>query len=261
MIAIKFIRIFFVILILQVIILATEESTVYAKEETYTNSIGMEFVLIPNATFVMDSGRSREGHKVTISKPFYLGKFEVTQAQWRSVMGNNPSSTDKPDNPVDSVTWADTQEFISRLNKKEGHNRYRLPTEAEWVLAASVKDTWGSDRTFDSEETLSKYAWYIANSGGYAHPVGQKLPNPWGLYDVIGNVSEWVQDWFVYDHYNTQTYGSVDPIGPTDSNYRGDKALRGCAYGGEQVDCTVYKRMFWSRPASWLGFRLALTVE
>ena len=171
--------------------------------ETCTNSIGVEFVLIPAGTFWMgsDDGNSEEKprHEVEIPHPFYLGRYEVTQAQWRAVMEkglpgwNNPSCFEGADRPVECVTWYETQEFIFRLNREEGHNRYRLPTEAEWEYAARAGST-GRYCFGDDENRLEEYAWYSGNSRGETHPVGQKRSNAWGLYDMHGNVEEWCFD-------------------------------------------------------------------
>ena len=202
-------------------------------DKTFTNSIGLEFMLIPDGSFL--SG----GRKIIISQPFYLGKYEVTQEQWEAVMGGNPSEFQDSNRPVENVSWNDVQEFIRRLNAKEGHNRYRLPTEMEWERAARggldtnffLKDdpeTWEEeydDGDYELErpeaedelerhllaggeverllaeddsfrDRLAEYAWFRDNSGQATHPVGQRKPNPYGLYDIYGNVWEWVEDWY-----------------------------------------------------------------
>ena len=170
-----------------------------AAPKTVRNSIGMEFVLIPAGTFQMGSndGDSDEKpvHTVRLSRPFYLGKYEVTQAQWEAVMGNNPSQFKGDSNrPVEQVSWDDVQEFIRRLNTKESGARYRLPTEAEWEYAARAGSTTAYSFG-DGVGQLGQYAWYDGNAGNTTHPVGQLQPNAWGLYDMHGNVWEWVQDW------------------------------------------------------------------
>jgi formylglycine-generating enzyme required for sulfatase activity len=174
----------------------------------------MEFVLIPAGEFQM--GSNNDGghdewpvHRVHISKAFYLGKYEVTQGQWQAVMGNNPSQFKGDLNlPVERVSWDDVQEFIHRLNAKEGSTKYRLPTEAEWEYAARA----GSTTVYsfgNNPSQLGEYAWYNDNAGDRTHPVGQKKPNARGLYDMHGNVLEWVQDWFNYYHAGAVT----DPQG------------------------------------------------
>ena len=167
---------------------------------TFTSTIGMEFVLIPAGEFDMgspsDEGYSYEKpvHHVTIEDPFYMGTYEVTQAQWHAIMGDNPSYFEGDDDlPVEQVSWDNVQSFITKLNDKEGTNKYRLPSEAEWEYACragtSTRYSFG-----DNESELGDYAWYDDNSGRQTHLVGQKRANSWGLYDMHGNVREWVQD-------------------------------------------------------------------
>ena len=143
-----------------------------------TNSLGMEFVLIP-AGDVSDGLERRRSddekpvHTVRISKPFYLGQYEVTQGQWEAVMGNNPSQfKGDPNRPVETVSWEEVQEFIRRLNAKEGGAQYRLPTEAEWEYAARAGSTTAYSFGDDASQ-LGKYAWYGDNAGDTTHPVGQ----------------------------------------------------------------------------------------
>jgi formylglycine-generating enzyme required for sulfatase activity len=207
-----------------------------AETKVDTNSIGMEFINIPAGNFMMGAGDTdrdaygseKPQHKVTISKPFHIGKYEVTQAQWEAVMGSNPYTLDRsnpyynlpgmkeritrPTHPA-TVSWNDAQEFIKRLNSKEGHNRYRLPMEAEWEYAARAGTTTAYSFG-DNIRDLGRYAWYGEDfATGGTHPVGQKLPNPWGLYDVHGNAWEWVQDWYSETYYAQSP--STDPTGPT----------------------------------------------
>jgi formylglycine-generating enzyme required for sulfatase activity len=234
----------------------------------YTNSLGMEFVLIPSGSFMMGSkhrlaeDHEQPVHKVNISR-FFLGKYEVTQAQWKAVMGerNNFSQFKRDKNPVDSVSWEDAQEFIKRLNKSEGTNIYRLPTEAEWEYAARAGSTgeffFGNDGS-----ALAQYAWYGDNSDQHTHAVGLKKPNPWGLYDIYGNVMEWVQDWgAVYPAKE-----STDPGGPSSGPGR---IARGCDWYSRglgpraPVSCrSAYRE--WFPPGNIkeiLGFRLAISIQ
>jgi formylglycine-generating enzyme required for sulfatase activity len=177
---------------------------------------GMEFVLIPAGTFQMGSNDSdankneKPVHTVRITKPFYLGKYEVTQDQWQAVMGTNLSNfTGDPNRPVENVSWEDVQEFIRRLNSREGRTIYRLPTEAEWEHAARAGTTtrWSFG---DDASQLGRYAWYGDKAAGPRYPVGQLQPNHWGLYDMHGNVLEWGQDWS--GSYASGT--TDDPPGP-----------------------------------------------
>jgi formylglycine-generating enzyme required for sulfatase activity len=174
--------------------------------ENVTNTFNMAFVLIQPGVFMMGCSEGdaecladeRPQHPVKISQAFYLGKHEVTQAQWTALMGNNPSRFQGESRPVENVSWNDTQEFIRRLNSLEGTNKYRLPTEAEWEYAARA----GMPTKFPFEiGRTADHAWYWNNANRETHPVGEKQPNPWGLHDMHGNVWEWVSDWYGEGYY------------------------------------------------------------
>jgi formylglycine-generating enzyme required for sulfatase activity len=184
----------------------------------------MTFALVPAGEFRMGSTDGRDNaqprHTVRISQPFYLGVHTVTQGQWEAVMGNNPSQFKGDSNrPAETVSWEDVQAFIDRLNAREGHTRYRLPTEAEWEYAARASSTtvycFGDD-----PRQLGECAWYGKNAYSQTHPVGTLQPNAWGLYDMHGNVWEWVQDW--YGKYTAETV--TDPQGPA---WGSDRVIRG----------------------------------
>jgi formylglycine-generating enzyme required for sulfatase activity len=160
----------------------------------FTNSIGMAFVLIPAGTFRMGSpyldaeasDNEKPAHRVTISQPFYLGKYPVTQGQWTAGIGSNPSEyKHSPSHPVESVSWDNVQAFLHKLNAHEGRQDYCLPTEAQWEYACRA----GTD-TPRYHPDVNEIAWYGGNSHDQPKPVGQKLPNTWGLYDMLGNVWE-----------------------------------------------------------------------
>jgi formylglycine-generating enzyme required for sulfatase activity len=243
-----------------------------AADKTFTNSLGMYFVLIPAGTFMMGAGENepvsggeRPRHRVTISKPFYLGRYEVTQEQWEAVMGENPSEFQgwfkglfTRRHPVERVAWCDAQKFIERLNRKEGHTRYRLPTEAEWEYAAKA----GSDYPYgDAAGRLKRYAWYDDNSGETTHPVGQKQPNAWGLHDMLGNVGEWVQDLYSDRYYSHSP--DTDPQGPAAGYFFLDRVHRGGCWASGAWNCRPASR-FGSSPGFrvvWFGFRLALSLD
>lgn len=205
--------------------------------KTFTNSIGMKFVLIPAGTFKMGSHVSPEEvakeygggaewsedeqplHDVTLSNPFYMLTTEVTQWQWKKVMGNNPSRFKScgDDCPVEGVAWEDAQGFVRKLNSMEGTDKYRLPTEAEWEYACRAGST--TEYYFgDSESGLNAYAWYRSNSQDMTHLVGLKKPNAWGLYDMHGNVSEWCQDRYDQNYYSRSP--PRDPEGPSSGEQR-----------------------------------------
>jgi formylglycine-generating enzyme required for sulfatase activity len=237
----------------------------FAAEKNYSNSIGMEFILIPAGSFTMGADKNFKAyddetplHRVRISRPFYLGKYEVTQAQWTAVMGNNPSKFKGQNNPVEQVSWDDAQIFIEQLNAQEGHNRYRLPTEAEWEYAARAGTT-GAYSFGDDAASLGEYGWYEDNSGWEAHPVGQKQPNAWGLYDMHGNVWEWVEDWYGESYYRNSPL--TDPAGPSSAgSYH--RVFRGGAWYSNVRHCRSAMRYDIPSGLSYgtLGFRLALDL-
>jgi formylglycine-generating enzyme required for sulfatase activity len=189
----------------------------YDISKTFTSpSTGMEFVLIPAGKFMMGSPSDEKdryddevpAHEVTIKNTFYLGKYPVTQKQWEKVMGSNPSRFKGDNLPVEQVSWDDVQKFIKKLAKMEGTDKYRLPSEAEWEYACRA----GITTRFcfgDNESELGNYGWYDKNSGSTTHPVGQKQPNPFGLYDMHGNVLEWVQDRWHDTHKGSPSDGSA----------------------------------------------------
>ena len=167
-----------------------------------TNSIGMKLVYIKPGTFTMGSPANEEDrdkdetqHRVTISQGFYMGAYEVTQDEYRKVMGTNPAHSKRGGNyPVDRISWYDAVRFCGKLSRMDDRI-YRLPTEAEWEYACRA----GSTSAFcfgDPDSRLSAYAWYLSNAGKATHPVGQRRSNAWGLYDMHGNVWERCQDWY-----------------------------------------------------------------
>lgn len=211
----------------------------------------MEFVWIPAGTFQMGSSLTPEQvqelyggssprtyenehprHPVTVSQGYWLGRYEVTQAQWEARMGVNPSDHQGPNLPVENISWDDCQAFINSLNSL-AEGVFRLPYEAEWEYACRA----GSETEFffgDGAELLGDYAWYALNSAEVllpeTHPVGQKAPNAWGLYDTHGNVWEFCQDWYLETYYEESP--EADPQGPDTGLYRvrrGGTALRSTA--------------------------------
>lgn len=213
-----------------------------------------QFSLIPAGTFQMGSttggSDERPVHSVTISRSFYMQKTEVTQGQWRAVMGNNPSyfSTCGDTCPVETVSWNDIQTFLTTLNSQTPGVTYRLPTEAEWEYAARAGTTG------ETYGTLDAIAWHSGNSLSKTHAAAGKLANAWGLYDMIGNVWEWVNDW-----YGSYTSASVtDPIGPATGTYR---VLRGGSWGGSSYGARAADRGNYTPSIrnGNVGFRLVRT--
>jgi len=218
---------------------------------------GIEFILILAGSFTMgtpDDEPERDSdespvHEVTISNSFYIGKYEVTQAQFAALMGYNPSKFKGDNLPVDSVTWPEAVKFCQKLSELTGY-KYRLPTEAEWEYACRANTTtifyWGDNMD-------ASFGWYKENSKGTTHPVGMKKPNPWGLYDICGNIEEWCSDWY------SRTYESdehlTDPQGPESGELRVRRG--GCWF--HNVHCLRSGNRFFYQPNerhAQIGFRV-----
>jgi formylglycine-generating enzyme required for sulfatase activity len=233
-----------------------------SKPKSMINRISMEFVLIPAGSYMMGS-TNRENdeepaHRVTIRESFYMGKYEVTQAQWQKVMGNNPSYFKKYfkncDNcPVECVSWNDAQEFIRKLNEQNDGYTYRLPSEAEWEYVARA-GTMG-----DYAGDLDAMAWYAKNSGGKTRPVGSRQPNAFGLYDMHGNVDEWCQDWRHNSYAGAPDDGSAWVSGSRPES----RATRGGSWDSDAFYCR-YAFRGWAEPSlrnRHIGFRIAAVAR
>lgn len=252
---------------------AKRTSTLAAIPKTYTNSIGMEFVLIPKGRFMMGSKLSAEEiskryggdadifeyehpqHEVTISKPFYLQSTSVTQGQWQKITDDNPSYfKEGGDNcPVEKVSWEDAQDFIYKLNEMGASDIYRLPTEAEWEYACRAGTT--TEFSFgDDPSNFGEYAWYRGNAEERTHPVAQKAANPWGLYDMHGNVVEWVEDDWHDDYKDAPDDGSAWIKNPRGSS----RVLRGGAWLDPAEFCRSADRFRYDPVIRYhfFGFRL-----
>ncbi len=278
-------RLLIMVLFLSAGLLAFQQN-LSAERLVYTNGLDMRFVLINAGTFYMGSPESETGHqwnekrhKVTITKDFFMQETEVTQGQWQKLVGFNPSSFETVSDryPVDTVSWHQCREFIRVLNEWEGTDKYRLPTEAEWEYACRA----GSSTAFANgkmtrnvcdvpDPVLDKMAWYCYNSGlqtpprnFHPHPVKTKIPNRWGLYDMHGNVQEWVLDackqrdiWTGKIGPVTDTYrdGVIDPV-----SEKGDhRIIRGGGWYQKPVYLRSAQRNFYKPMAkrNSLGFRI-----
>lgn len=225
----------------------------------------MNFVRIEAGAFIMGSPSTETGHtsdetqrSVTLTKPYLIQTTEVTQAQWKAIMENNPAQFQKPEDlnrPIESITWDQVQDFLARLNAK-GPEKYRLPTEAEWEYAARAGAT-GLYFFGDNARFLKDFAWFVETSGDppMPQPVGKKRANLFGLYDIQGNVSE-----FVADNYTGEISSApqVDPVGPAASAHR---LYRDCHYAQPAEACRLAARHL-IRPdfvlKGQVGFRLVM---
>lgn len=220
----------------------------------------LDMVLIPAGTFMMgspDNEQDREEnevpqHQVTITKPFYMGKYEVTQAQWEAVMNSDVLAFWRGKNlPVEYVSWNDCHQFIQKMNQL-GQGTFRLPTEAEWEYACRAGTTtryyWGNDSNY---RQITQFAWFDNNAGYQPHEVGTKLPNAWNLFDMSGNVYEWCQD--RYGNYTSNT--QVDPTGSSSGSIH---VIRGGYWLGDAESCRSGFRDYKNKDSGQTGngFRL-----
>jgi formylglycine-generating enzyme required for sulfatase activity len=266
---------------------------------TCANSIRMKLVFIPPGEFGMgappeeiawtiaEAERTNQPqstidiistcvplHRVTVSKPFYLGICEVTQVEYEQIMGGNPSSfsprganasklggKDTSRHPVDTVSWNDAADFCHRIDQmpaeRAARRKYRLPTEAEWEYSSRAGSTAKWFQGID-EVGLVEVAWFRENSGGATHPAGHKRPNPWGLYDMQGNVWEWCMDWYAADYYRKSP--KIDPTGPTDG---GGRVLRGAPYYAYayNLSCAWRHALTPTRQHEAQGFRVVCPLD
>jgi formylglycine-generating enzyme required for sulfatase activity len=247
----------------------SEEPKQLPKELTVDlgGGVKLELVLIPAGEFMIGSPDSDEDaffgekpqHRVRITKPFCLGKYLVTQEQWEALTGSNPSHFKGLKNPVDSVSWEECQLFLDRLNRRQGNpaGKFQLPTESQWEFACRA----GSRARYyfgDDEDHLGEYAWYEKNSGRRTHPVGEKKPNTWGLYDMHGNVWEWCADRWDGGYYTNSLMD--DPTGPSGGSSR---VVRGGGWLDYAGHCRSASRGRYA-PASqryFLGFRVARVAK
>ena len=230
-----------------------------SRPKVSLDDIMRNMVYVEGGTFTMGATSEQKKpdddekptHRVSLSS-FYIGKYEVTQALWKAVMGSNPSNRKGDNLPVENVSWNDCQTFLRKLNAMTGKN-FRLPTEAEWEYAARGGNL-SRGYQYSGSKKIDDVAWYNNNSGGETHPVGTKAPNELGIYDMSGNVWEWCQDWYGDYHGYLQT----NPTGPSSGS---DRVNRG---GGWDYDARICRVAYRSLNApdvrfSLLGLRLALS--
>lgn len=256
--------------------------TEYKQEMTLDlgGGVTMAFVLVPAGTYMMGGrkkveevmeafqlseafkeylGNEYPRHRVRITHSFYLGKHEVTQAQWRAVMGTQPSFCKSDAHPVESVSWQDCRAFMEKLNRRFGREgvTFGLPTEAQWEHACRAgTSTWFSFG--DDQALLDAHAWYGRNSGKKLQPVGRKKPNPWGLHDMLGNVTEWCEDRYDADYYKNSP--EVDPPGPSKGASR---VLRGGSFYDDTPDYFRSSDRYHDHPEYRYyryGFRVAAAI-
>lgn len=232
--------------------------------------VNILFIMVDSGEFLMGSSRGpTKGnidelpqHCVNINHPFWIGKFPVTIRQWELLMDNKPYenrdfASPLKDSPVSHISWIAAKKYIEILSLRL-NIPFRLPTEAEWEYSAragsSSRFYWGDD---DSHETIDKYTWYYKNTGDknekYSHEVGLKLPNSFGLYDMIGNIWEWCEDWYQSDYYLDSPLYS--PKGPS---YGTKKVLRGGSWGDEKkyLGCSIRDSYFPEKSWYLNGFRI-----
>lgn len=248
----------------------TKSVTSPQRGDVITNTIGMKLVWIPAGEFEMgyfdNTPEEKPVHSVKITDGFRMGQTEVTQGQYKTVMNSQPWSgkiftQESASNPGNYVSWNDAVEFCKKLSQKEGVT-YRLPTEAEWEYACRAGTQ--TEYSFgDSKSLLGEYAWFTGNAykidEKYAHPVGQKKPNPWGLYDMHGNVSEWCSDRYDADYYSKSP--TADPQGSTTG---GSRVLRGGSWSSTPWGCRSAFRGDGISPVvrdGVAGFRIVLDLN
>ena len=223
------------------------------------DGISIDMVRVEAGTFIMGATPEMENpnsdekptHQVTLTNDYYIGKYEVTQALWQAVMGNNPSYFKGDNLPVGNVSWNDCQDFLIKINSITG-KKFRLPTEAEWEYAArGGKKSRGYQ--YSGSNNLSDVAWYIDNKGSGPHAVGSKQANELGIYDMSGNVLEWCQDWF-------GDYNSSSRVNPTGVNSGSSCVLRGGAWLINAMYCRSSFRCHYTpnHRDHFLGLRVVL---
>ena len=238
---------------------ATQSQSSTQQGVPTVNSIGMHFVAVPAGTFTRGQGET--ANDVILTQPFYLGRYEVTQEQYEQVIGQNPSFFRDAAHPVETVNWKEAVEFCRKLSaipqEKSAGRIYRLPTDAEWEYVSRAGTTTGFSFG-DEPEQIGNYGWLSSFSQDCTHPVGQKKPNPWGLYDMYGNVWEWCQDW---DGPRSRSSAAVtDPSGPATGSLR---VFRGGGWKSSPRNCRPenHGKLAEAYRGNTLGFRVLLSFR
>jgi sulfatase modifying factor 1 len=263
----KLLLVMLLLLVMSTVVIAQQPKKIriVSAAPTYTDTLtGMTFVFVKGGCYEMGDifgdgdPDERPVHQVCL-EDFYIGKYEVTQGQWQSIRSSNPSIFNScgDDCPVEHVSWDETKEFIEALDQRTGKN-YRLPTEAEWEYAARSGGQRERYAGTSNDAELGDYAWYASNSEGKTHPVGQKKPNALGLYDMTGNVWEWVEDLYDVNYYRNSP--RRDPQGPPNGQ---DRSLRGGSWRSGLSGIRIQSRdkIYPGIKDYGLGFRLALSAE
>ena len=241
-----------------------ETKTHQSFTEILPNNVELEMIAIPAGSFIMGSHESefeQPIHRVTLQQ-FHLSKYPVTQAQYQAIMGKNPSEFKEDSRPVEMVTWYEAMEFCQILSQLTGKN-YQLPSEAQWEYACRAGNTgkW----CFGNEEyKLQDYAWYDANSNQQTHPVGQKKPNDWGLYDMHGNVWEWCADDWHYSYKGAPTDGSAWLDNDNSSESMKYAVIRGGSWlDFPDVCCSAIRVIYIRRDIRYVdnGFRIICEMK
>lgn len=224
------------------------------------NALLANLVTITGGSFIMGNNKAPASdeteHPVTVSA-VHVSKYEVTQQQWESIMGENPSLYSRCVNcPVENVSWEDVMKFIRKVNVLSG-KKFRLPTEAEWEYLAKLGGKEDVDRLGGTEAFIKKTAWYYGNAEKKPHPVGEKEPTAGGLYDLFGNVSEWCGDWYS-DTYYKEENNSANPEGPPLGK---EKTIRGGSfseYTGDRFRPSLRNKLKPTHKTGSIGFRLVM---
>ena len=239
--------------------------TRFPFSKRFTNTLGMHFVRIDPGTFIMgrpaaapeppgDESPNDIQHRVSITRAFYIQTTHVTQAQWKAMMGSNPSLLKGDEYPVTNIKWKDSVDFCRQLSRSDGKS-YRLPTEAEWEYSCRA----GTTGPYGGGKSLEEVGWFHENSGNNIHPVAQKLPNGWDLYDMHGNVWQWCSD-YIGDYPATDVQDPTGPVGPGDTHF--SRASRGGSWRERAMRCRAFSRQtVWGDVTSDVfGFRICLGI-